>query len=97
MVTRDLRLFTPGARTPDQPAHIKDLHTSFSLGAVKASSSLPLDHLHALIPCPQKGRHGAICIPNSSDPAAAVKFWTRGLWFSCHVAPVFIGSLATIL
>ena len=34
--------------------HVKDLHTSFSLGEVKASRTLPLDHLHAPAPRPQR-------------------------------------------
>lgn len=48
VVTRDLESFSRLAREHliNLP-HIKDLHTSFSLGEVKASSSLPLDHLHA--------------------------------------------------
>jgi len=46
VVTRDLESFSRLAREHliNLP-HIKDLHTSFSLGEVKASSSLPLDHL----------------------------------------------------
>jgi len=48
VVTRDLESFSRLAREHliNLP-HIKDLHTSFSLGEVKASTSLPLDHLHA--------------------------------------------------
>lgn len=46
VVTRDLESFSRLAREHliNLP-HIKDLHTSFSLGEVKASSTLPLDHL----------------------------------------------------
>ena len=46
VVTRDLESFSRLAREHliNLP-HIKYLHTSFSLGEVKASSSLPLDHL----------------------------------------------------
>ena len=48
VVTRDLESFSRLAREHliNLP-HIKDLHTSFSLGEVKASSTLPLDHLRA--------------------------------------------------
>ena len=46
VVTRDLESFSRLARDHlIHLPHIKDLHTSFSLGEVKASSSLPLDHL----------------------------------------------------
>lgn len=46
VVTRDLDSFSHFARTVliNLP-NVKDLHTSFSLGEVKASSALPLGHL----------------------------------------------------
>jgi DNA-binding Lrp family transcriptional regulator len=46
VITQDLASFSRLARESliNLP-HIKDLHTSFSLGEVKASSALPLDHL----------------------------------------------------
>jgi Lrp/AsnC family leucine-responsive transcriptional regulator len=46
VVSRDLDTFSQFARTVllNLP-NVKDLHTSFSLGEVKASSSLPLRHL----------------------------------------------------
>ena len=46
VVTRDLDTFAQFARQVliNLP-NVKDLHTSFSLGEVKASSSLPLGHL----------------------------------------------------
>ena len=46
VVSRDLDSFSALARTVliNLP-NVKDLHTSFSLGEVKASSSLPLSHL----------------------------------------------------
>lgn len=46
VVTRDLDSFSQFARTVliNLP-NVKDLHTSFSLGEVKASSALPLAHL----------------------------------------------------
>ena len=48
VVTRDLDSFSTFARQVliNLP-NVKDLHTSFSLGEVKASSSLPLGHLKA--------------------------------------------------
>ena len=48
VVARDLDAFSQFARQVliNLP-HVKDLHTSFSLGEVKASSSLPLGHLGA--------------------------------------------------
>ena len=48
VVTRDLDTFAQFARQVliNLP-NVKDLHTSFSLGEVKASSSLPLGHLKA--------------------------------------------------
>ena len=46
VVSRDLETFSQFARTVllNLP-NVKDLHTSFSLGEVKASSALPLGHL----------------------------------------------------
>jgi Lrp/AsnC family transcriptional regulator, leucine-responsive regulatory protein len=46
VVARDLDAFSQFARQVliNLP-HVKDLHTSFSLGEIKASSSLPLGHL----------------------------------------------------
>jgi DNA-binding Lrp family transcriptional regulator len=46
VVSRDLNTFSQFARDVliNLP-HVKDLHTSFSLGEVKASSTLPLGHL----------------------------------------------------
>ena len=46
VVSRDLDSFSQFARQVliNLP-NVKDLHTSFSLGEVKASSALPLDHL----------------------------------------------------
>ena len=46
VITQDLESFSRLAREQliNLP-HIKDLHTSFSLGEVKASSALPLGHL----------------------------------------------------
>jgi Lrp/AsnC family transcriptional regulator, leucine-responsive regulatory protein len=46
VVARDLDAFSQLARQVliNLP-HVKDLHTSFSLGEIKASSSLPLGHL----------------------------------------------------
>lgn len=46
VVSRDLNTFSRFAREVliNLP-HVKDLHTSFSLGEVKASSALPLGHL----------------------------------------------------
>jgi Lrp/AsnC family leucine-responsive transcriptional regulator len=46
VVSRDLDSFSQFARQVliNLP-NVKDLHTSFSLGEVKASSSLPLAHL----------------------------------------------------
>jgi Lrp/AsnC family transcriptional regulator, leucine-responsive regulatory protein len=46
VVSRDLNTFSQFAREVliNLP-HVKDLHTSFSLGEVKASSALPLGHL----------------------------------------------------
>ncbi|MEJ8838788.1 Lrp/AsnC family transcriptional regulator [Ramlibacter sp. AN1133] len=46
VVARDLDTFSQFARQVliNLP-HVKDLHTSFSLGEIKASSSLPLGHL----------------------------------------------------
>jgi hypothetical protein len=46
VVSRDLDSFSQFARDVllNLP-NVKDLHTSFSLGEVKASSSLPLGHL----------------------------------------------------
>ena len=46
VVSRDLNSFSQFAREVliNLP-HVKDLHTSFSLGEVKASSALPLGHL----------------------------------------------------
>lgn len=46
VVSRDLNSFSQFAREVliNLP-HVKDLHTSFSLGEVKASSTLPLGHL----------------------------------------------------
>ena len=63
VVSRDLDTFSQFARKVliNLP-NVKDLHTSFSLGEVKASSSLPLSHLgartqvdsrRALSPCTQ--------------------------------------------
>jgi DNA-binding Lrp family transcriptional regulator len=48
VITQDLESFSRLARESliNLP-HIKDLHTSFSLGEVKASSVLPLGHLRA--------------------------------------------------
>jgi len=48
VVSRDLDTFSQFARQVliNLP-NVKDLHTSFSLGQVKASSSLPLSHLAA--------------------------------------------------
>jgi len=48
VVARDLDAFSQFARQVliNLP-HVKDLHTSFSLGEIKASSSLPLGHLEA--------------------------------------------------
>ena len=48
VVSRDLDTFSQFARKVliNLP-NVKDLHTSFSLGEVKASSSLPLSHLGA--------------------------------------------------
>ncbi len=48
VVSRDLDTFSQFARKVliNLP-NVKDLHTSFSLGEVKASSSLPLSHLSA--------------------------------------------------
>ncbi|MBI2769314.1 MAG: Lrp/AsnC family transcriptional regulator [Burkholderiales bacterium] len=48
VVTRDLDTFSQFARQVliNLP-NVKDLHTSFSLGEVKASSALPLAHLSA--------------------------------------------------
>ena len=47
VITQDLDSFSRFARERliNLP-HVKDLHTSFSLGEVKASSALPLDHLN---------------------------------------------------
>ena len=49
VVSRDLDTFSQFARTVllNLP-NVKDLHTSFSLGEVKASGALPLAHLTAL-------------------------------------------------
>jgi Lrp/AsnC family transcriptional regulator, leucine-responsive regulatory protein len=46
VVSRDLNTFSQFAREVliNLP-HVKDLHTSFSLGEVKASSALPLGHI----------------------------------------------------
>lgn len=46
VVSRDLNSFSQFAREVliNLP-HVKDIHTSFSLGEVKASSALPLGHL----------------------------------------------------
>jgi DNA-binding Lrp family transcriptional regulator len=46
VVSRDLNSFSQFARDVliNLP-NVKDLHTSFSLGEIKASSALPLDHL----------------------------------------------------
>jgi Lrp/AsnC family transcriptional regulator, leucine-responsive regulatory protein len=51
VVSRDLDTFSQFARKVliNLP-NVKDLHTSFSLGEVKASSSLPLSHLGAKSP-----------------------------------------------
>jgi len=48
VVSRDLDSFSQFARKVliNLP-NVKDLHTSFSLGEVKASSALPLAHLAA--------------------------------------------------
>jgi len=48
VITQDLESFSRLARESliNLP-HVKDLHTSFSLGEVKASSVLPLGHLRA--------------------------------------------------
>jgi Lrp/AsnC family leucine-responsive transcriptional regulator len=47
VVSRDLNTFSQFAREVliNLP-HVKDLHTSFSLGEVKASGALPLTHLN---------------------------------------------------
>ena len=46
VVSRDLETFSQFARKVlTNLPNVKDLHTSFSLGEVKASSALPLDHL----------------------------------------------------
>ena len=49
VVSRDLNTFSQFARDVliNLP-NVKDLHTSFSLGEVKASSALPLGHLEVL-------------------------------------------------
>ena len=51
VVSRDLDTFSQFARKVliNLP-NVKDLHTSFSLGEVKASSSLPLSHLGTRTP-----------------------------------------------
>ena len=55
VVSRDLNTFSEFARDVliNLP-NVKDLHTSFSLGEVKASSALPLGHLSKTTP-PSKG------------------------------------------
>ena len=55
VVSRDLNTFSQFARDVliNLP-NVKDLHTSFSLGEVKASSALPLGHLSKTAP-PSKG------------------------------------------
>lgn len=59
VVSRDLNSFSQFARDVliNLP-NVKDLHTSFSLGEIKASSALPLDHLGAgeVGKTPTKGR-----------------------------------------
>lgn len=49
VVSRDLNSFSQFARDVliNLP-NVKDLHTSFSLGEIKASSALPLDHLGSI-------------------------------------------------
>ncbi len=51
VVARDLDSFSQFARKVliNLP-NVKDLHTSFSLGEVKASSALPLGHLQPAAP-----------------------------------------------
>ncbi|MDO8778777.1 MAG: Lrp/AsnC family transcriptional regulator [Burkholderiaceae bacterium] len=63
VVSRDLNSFSQFARDVliNLP-NVKDLHTSFSLGEVKASSALPLGHL---------GAGGAVATPNLSPSPAA--------------------------
>ncbi|MDO9404110.1 MAG: Lrp/AsnC family transcriptional regulator [Polaromonas sp.] len=39
--------------------NVKDLHTSFSLGEVKASSALPLGHLNKAVAAPAPAKAGA--------------------------------------
>ena len=48
VITQDLDSFSRLARESliNLP-HVKDLHTSFSLGEVKTSSALPLGHLQS--------------------------------------------------
>ncbi|NMM13971.1 MAG: Lrp/AsnC family transcriptional regulator [Rhodoferax sp.] len=62
VVSRDLNSFSQFARDVliNLP-NVKDLHTSFSLGEVKASSALPLGHLAAGI--------GAAAATQSASPA----------------------------
>lgn len=63
VVSRDLNSFSQFARDVliNLP-NVKDLHTSFSLGEVKASSALPLGHL---------GAGSAVAAPNLSPIPAA--------------------------
>ncbi len=51
VVSRDLHSFSHFAREVliNLPS-VKDLHTSFSLGEIKASSALPLEHLRPVAP-----------------------------------------------
>lgn len=62
VVSRDLNSFSQFARDVliNLP-NVKDLHTSFSLGEVKASSALPLGHLKAGV--------GAAAATQSASPA----------------------------
>lgn len=57
VVSRDLNTFSQFAREVliNLP-NVKDLHTSFSLGEVKASSALPLGHLQPATTPPTRSR-----------------------------------------
>ncbi|MEO7939628.1 MAG: Lrp/AsnC ligand binding domain-containing protein, partial [Burkholderiaceae bacterium] len=66
VVAQDLDSFSRFAlRSLINLPNVKDLHTSFSLGEVKASGSLPLAHLAPRI--------GASKVPPSAPAARAVR------------------------
>ena len=69
VVSRDLNSFSQFARDVliNLP-NVKDLHTSFSLGEVKASSALPLDHLGPATPAAAQAAPGKPTKPGATRP-----------------------------